>query len=127
MKHIKKYKHFRLNESGYLRNLFFSTLLSLGLNYVDAQEIQKDSIKTEIVKNILNFNKSKLLNIQDDINLHDKLKKDLSKSIIEPDLFIEKYLMIQPDGTLIVKQDFIEGLKIHLNRKNLGLSYNINF
>ena len=127
MKHIKDYNNFNVNESKYLRNLLLSALLSLGLNYADAQEIQKDSIKSEIVKEILNYNKSKIFNLDDDVKLQDKLKKDLSRSIVEPEIFIKKYLMIQPDGTFVVKPNFIEGLELHLNKSNLGFSYNIKF
>ena len=118
MKHIKEYNQFVNEEEGFFKNLLLSTMLALGINSVDAQTIQQDSIKTEIVKDIGNFNKGVIFNTNNDSQvLYDKLKKDLSrKNVIEPDLFIDKYLKLQSDGTLIVKPNFIEGLELHLNK-----------
>ena len=130
MKHIKEYNQFVVNEEeGLLKNLLLSTILSLGIKYADAQVIQQDSIKTGIVNSISNFNKSIILNTYggDEIPLI-KLKKDLFNYQIEdPDTFVEKYLGMRRDGTLIVKPNFIEGLELHLKRNQVGLGYNINF
>ena len=52
------YNQFVNEEKGLFKNLLLSTMLSLGINSVDAQTIQQDSVKTEIVKDISNFNKS---------------------------------------------------------------------
>jgi hypothetical protein len=118
MKHIKEYNQFVNEEEGFFKNLLLSTMLALGINSVDAQTIQQDSVKTEIVKDISNFNKSVIFNLHDDNQvLFNKLKQDLSrKNINEPDLFIDKYLKLQSDGTLVVTPDFIKGLEIHLNK-----------
>ncbi len=131
MKHIKEYNQFVNEEEGFFKNLLLSTMLSLGINSVDAQTIQQDSVKTEIVKDINNFNKSVIFNLHDDNQvLYDKLKKDLSrKNINEPDLFIDKYLKLQSDGTLVVTPDFIKGLEIHLNRSTntFDVGYSFKF
>ena len=61
MKHIKEYNQFVNEEEGFFKNLLLSAMLALGINSVDAQTIQQDSVKTEIVKNISQFNKSIIL------------------------------------------------------------------
>ena len=131
MKHIKEYNQFVNEEEGFFKNLLLSTMLALGINTADAQTIQQDSVKTEIVKNISQFNKSIILNLYGDKQIpYVRLKKDLLKSNIdEPDTFIEQYLKLQSDGTLIVKPNFIEGLELHLNRvtNTFGLGYNFKF
>ena len=131
MKHIKEYNQFVNEEEGFFKNLLLSTMLALGINSVDAQTIQKDSVKTEIVKDIGNFNKGVIFNSSDNSKvLYDKLKKDLlRKNINEPDTFIKQYLKLQSDGTLIVRPKFIEGLELHLNRgtNTFEVGYNFKF
>jgi len=132
MKHIKEYNQFVVNEEeGFFKNLLFSAMLALGINTADAQTIQQDSVKTEIVKNISQFNKSIILNLYGDKQIpYNRLLQDLSKSNInEPDLFIDNYLKYRPDGTLIVMPDFIKGLEIHLNKatNTFGLGYTFKF
>ena len=132
MKHIKEYNQFVNEEEGFFKNLLLSAMLALGINSVDAQTIQQDSVKTEIVKDISNFNKSVIFNLhgQNDQVPYDKLKQDLVKSnISEPDLFIDKYLKLQSDGTFIVMPDFMKGLEIHLNRatNTYGVGYSFKF
>ena len=131
MKHIKEYNQFVNEEEGFFKNLLLSTMLSLGINSVDAQTIHKDSVKTEIVKDIGNFNKGVIFNSSDNSKvLYDKLKKDLlRKNINEPDTFIKQYLKLQSDGTLIVRPKFIEGLELHLNRgtNTFEVGYNFKF
>jgi hypothetical protein len=130
MKHIKEYNQFVNEEEGFFKNLLFSAMLALGINRMDAQTIQQDSVKTEIVKDIGNFNKGVIFNKNYDSQfLLNKLKQDLSrKNINEPDLFIDKYLKLQSDGTLIVKPNFIEGLELYLNKRTntleVGFSHN---
>ena len=128
MKHIKEYNHFVNEEEGFFKNLLLSTILALGINSADAQTIQQDSIKTEIVKDISHFNKSIILNLYGDKQIpYNKLKIDLLKNINEPDLFIDKYLKYRPDGTLIVMPDFIEGLELHLNKNTNTYEVGYNF
>jgi hypothetical protein len=130
MKHIKEYNHFVNEEEGFFKNLLLSTMLALGINSADAQTIQQDSIKTEIVKDISQFNKSIILNLYGDKQIpYNKLRLDLLKNINEPELFIDKYLKLQPDGTLFVMPDFIKGLELHLNRgtNTYGVGYTFNF
>jgi hypothetical protein len=131
MKHIKEYNHFVNEEEGFFKNLLLSTMLSLGINSVDAQTIQQDSVKTEIVKDINQFNKSVILNLYGDKQIpYNKLKQDLLRcDINEPDLFIDNYLKYRPDGTLVVMPDFLKGLEIHLNKgtNTYGVGYTFKF
>jgi hypothetical protein len=130
MKHIKEYNQFDVNEEeGFFKNLLFSAMLALGINTADAQTIQQDSVKTEIVKNISSFNKAVIYNIYPSQVAYDKLKKDLSLHINDTDIFIDKYLRLEQNGTLIVKPNFIEGLELHLNRSTntVGLGYTFKF
>jgi hypothetical protein len=127
MRYIKNFKNYRLNEEeSLLKNLLLSAALSIGLNYADAQTIETDSIKTEIVKNLSDFNKTILTNGELETN-YNKLTEELSKKLNEPELFIDKYLIRQSNGTLIVKPEFIHGLELHLRRNLFELGYNINF
>lgn len=125
MKYIKEYNQFVVNEEdGFFRNLLFSTLFALGINQADAQTIQQDSLKTEIVKDISNFNKSIIYNLHTDKEIPlNNLRVNLSKNLNEPEIFIDRYLKFQPDGTLVVKPEFIKGLELHLNRRQIGFSY----
>lgn len=127
MRYINNFKNYRLNEEeSLLKNLLLSAALSIGLNYADAQTIETDSIKTEIVKNLSDFNKTILTNGELETN-YNKLTEELSKKLNEPELFIDKYLIRQSNGTLIVKPEFINGLELHLRRNLFELGYNINF
>ena len=125
MKYIKEYNQFVVNEEeGFFRNLLFSTLFALGINQADAKTIQQDSLKTEIVKDISNFNKSIIYNLHTDKEIPlNNLKVNLSKKLDEPQIFIDRYLKFQPDGTLVVKPEFIKGLELHINRDQIGFSY----
>jgi len=129
MKYIKEYNDFVLNEEkGILRNLILSAMLSLGLNSADAQTIQSDSIKKEVVLDIANFNKSIIYNLHPDRQIpYNNLKRDLSMKIYEPEIFIDKYLKLQQDGTLIVRPEFIKGLEFHINKNNFELDYKFEF
>lgn len=130
MKHIKEYNQFVVNEEeGLFKSLLLSAMLAIGINRMDAQTIQQDSVKTEIVKNISSFNKSVIYNIYPSQVAYDKLKRDLSLHINDTDIFIDKYLRLEQNGTLIVKPNFIEGLELHLNKSTntYGVGYNFKF
>lgn len=124
--YIKKYDNF-INEEGSIRNILLSTILSLGISNTDAQTIKQDSLKQEVIKDISRYNKSMILGMNFDNR--EKLLRDLSLKMEYPDEFLNKYLKIQPDGTLIVKPDFIEGLELYMNirGRRFGFDYNIKF
>ena len=126
MKHVKDFNNYLLEEESIWKNLFLSIALSLGLNYVDAQMIEGDSIKTEVIKDISNYNKILSMTGNQDENLT-KLTYELSKKLNEPKLFVDKYLLQQVNGTFIVKPDFVEGLELHLRKNLFELGYNIKF
>ena len=127
MRHIKKFDTYQINEEeSVLRNLLLSAALSIGLNYADAQTIETDSMKTEVVKDISNFNKTIVMTGDLDDNYR-KLTDELSKKLNDPELFVDKYLFRQSNGTLIVQPNFVEGLELHLRRNLFELGYNIKF
>ena len=127
MRHIKKFDTYQINEEeSVLRNLLLSAALSIGLNYADAQTIEADSLKTEVVKDISNFNKTIVMTGDLDDNYR-KLTNELSKKLNEPELFVDKYLFRQSNGTLIVNPNFVEGLELHLRRNLFELGYSIKF
>ena len=127
MEHIKKFNTYQINEEeSILRNLLLSAALSIGLNYADAQTIQTDSMKTEIVKDISNFNKTIIMTGDLENNIR-KLNDELSKKLNDPELFVDKYLFQQSNGTLIVRPDFVHGLELHLRRNLFELEYDIKF
>ena len=126
MKHVKDFNNYLLEEESIWKNLFLSIALSLGLNQADAQTIEGDSIKTEVIKDISNYNKILSMTGNQDENLT-KLTYELSKKLNEPKLFVDKYLLQQVNGTFIVKPDFVEGLELHLRKNLFELGYNIKF
>ena len=126
MEHLKKFDSFVNEEESFVKNLLLSTLLSLGLNYSDAQSIKNDPLKVEVVENINSFNRSILENPDKSKLNFEKLKRDLSTKIDEPELFIERYLVFR-DGSFVVRNNFLNGLEIHLNRNSFGVSYVHNF
>lgn len=126
MKHVKDFNNYLLEEESIWKNLFLSIALSLGLNHADAQTIEGDSIKTEVIKDISNYNKTLLMTGNQDENLT-KLTYELSKKLNEPKLFVDKYLLQQVNGTFIVKPEFVEGLELHLRKNLFELGYNIKF
>ena len=126
MKHVKDFNNYLLEEESIWKNLFLSIALSLGLNQADAQTIEDDSIKTEVIKDISNYNKILSMTGNQDENLT-KLTYELSKKLNEPKLFVDKYLLQQVNGTFIVKPDFVEGLELHLRKNLFELGYNIKF
>lgn len=125
MRYIKSFNQINEEES-ILKNLLISTALSLGINMADAQTIQSDSLKTEVIQDISNYNKLALTNSRQEMNI-ESLKLSLSKKIEEPELFIDKYLQMLPNGTFVVKPNFIEGLEIYLRNNSFRVGYNIKF
>lgn len=127
MKYIKKFNKYKINEEeSVLRNLLLSAALSIGLNYADAQTIETDSIKKEIVNDIFNFNKTIMMTGDLENNLR-KLNDELSKKLNDPELFVDKYLFQHSNGTLIVRPDFVHGLELHLRRNLFEFEYDIKF
>lgn len=99
-----------------------ASLLTLGLSKVQAQQIKNDQPKLKLVDSIIDYNKT--------AKGPDSLKTILFPKIgNKTDIFIQKYLEFQPDGTVIVKPAFIEGLKINYNpsSKGFGIHYTIKF
>ena len=55
MKYIKEYNQFILEEENIVKKLLLSTILSLGLTYADAQVIQQDTSKIDVVNSIFSY------------------------------------------------------------------------
>jgi hypothetical protein len=124
MKYLKSFSQVNEEESLW-KKILLTAALSIGLNYADAQTIETDSVKSEIVKDIANFNKTIMATGYPEN--YDNLTIELSKKLNDPEIFISKYLTPQINGTLIVKPEFVEGLELHLRRNFFELGYNIKF
>lgn len=128
---IKKYDEFINEEEGLFKNIILSiaTFLSLGLSKIQAQSIKFSQPKLSIVDTCYKFNKkvkaNNLIFKDDPIS---ELKIDL-KDKIDPDKFINNYIDILPDKTIIIKPIFIDGLNLHYNpsSKEFTIKYTIDF
>jgi len=128
---IKKYDEFINEEEGLFKNIILSiaTFLSLGLSKIQAQSIKFSQPKLSIVDTCYKFNKkvkaNNLIFKDDPIN---ELKIDL-KGKVDPDKFINNYINILPDKTIIIKPIFIDGLNLHYNpsSKEFTIKYTIDF
>lgn len=121
MRSIKKYEDFTNEEAGYIKNILLSSLLSLGINKTQAQQIQNDQPKLDILNTIVDYN--------DNPNGLDSLKMSLLPKVKEPEKFIHDYLKIMPDKTVVVKPDFIKGLDVDVNpfQRTFHFTYTIKF
>ena len=129
---IKKYDEFINEEEEFFKNIILSisTFLSLGLSKMQAQSIKFSQPKLSIVDTCYKFNKKvKANNLafrEDPIN---ELKIDLKGKVSEPDKFINNYIEILPDRTIVIKPIFIDGLNLNYNPSSKGFTvkYTINF
>jgi hypothetical protein len=129
---IKKYDEFINEEGGFFKNIILSvaTFLSLGLSKIQAQSIKFSQSKLSIVDTCYKFNKKvKANNLafrEDPIN---ELKIDLKGKVDDTDKFINNYIDILPDKTIIIKPIFIDGLNLHynINSKEFTIKYTIDF
>ena len=129
---IKKYDEFINEERGFFKNIILSvaTFLSLGLSKIQAQSIKFSQPKLSIVDTCYKFNKKvKANNLafrEDPIN---ELKIDLKGKVDDTDKFINNYIDILPDKTIVIKPIFIDGLNLHynINSKEFTVKYTIDF
>lgn len=99
-----------------------ASLLTLGLSKGQAQELKNNQPKLKLVDTLILYNKNP--------KGYESLKNILLPKIGKnTDIFIQKYLDIKPDGTVIVKPTFINGLDIDYNprSKGFGIHYTIKF
>ena len=99
-----------------------ASLLTLGLSKAQAQELKNNQLKLKLADTLILYNKNP--------KGYDSLKNILLPKIGKnTDIFIQKYLDIKPDGTVIVKPTFIKGLDIDYNprSKGFGIHYTIKF
>jgi hypothetical protein len=120
---IKRYDQFINEEEGFFKNIVITlaTILSLGLSKSDAQEIKNDQAKLAIIDTCAKYNKNPVG--------VDKLKFYLVDKVKTPEIFIQNYMEIQPDNTVILKPSFINGFKLQVNplTKWAGFTYILNF
>lgn len=129
---IKKYDEFINEEEGFFKNIILSisTFLSLGLSKMQAQSIKFSQPKLSIVDTCYKFNKKvKANNLafrEDPIN---ELKIDLKGKVDDTDKFINNYIDILPDKTIVIKPIFIDGLNLNynINSKMFTVKYTIDF
>ena len=99
-----------------------ASLLTLGLSKAQAQQIKNDQPKLKIADTLIIYNKNP--------KGSDSLKKLLIPKMGEKtDLFIQNYLEFRPDGTVVVKPKFVDGLKLNYNpkSKDFEVFYTIKF
>ena len=128
---IKKYYDFINEEEGFFKNIILSiaTFLSLGLSKMHAQSIKFNQPKLSIVDTCYKFNKkvkSNNITLKDPIN---ELKIDLKGKVNDPENFINDYIEMLPDRTIVLKPIFITGLKLNYNPrvKQFSVKYTIDF
>lgn len=119
---IKRYNEF-INEEGSFKNIIISlaSLLSIGLTKSQVSQIKDDPSKMAVVDTIITHNKD-----PKDI---DTLKYHLLPKVDEPEKFIQDYLRILPDKTVVVKPNFINGLELNANpfNRTFHVTYTIKF
>lgn len=120
---IKRYNEFINEEESYLKKVVISlaTMLSMGLTRSQVEVVKNDTTKLSIINSIINYNKN-----PEGI---DTLKYHLTTKVKEPDSFIQDYLRVLPDRTVVVKPNFISGLELKANPFNntFNVSYTIKF
>lgn len=119
---IKSYSEF-ISEESKFKNIVISlaALLSIGLSRSQVDKIKGDTTKMSIVSDIIQYNKNPM-NIKD-------LTIRLSNKVDKPDKFIDEYLQLLPDKTVVVKPNFIKGVELNANpfSSEYKLSYTIKF
>lgn len=99
-----------------------ASLLTLGISKVQAQQIKDNQPKLKLADTLILYNKNP--------KGYDSLKQLLLPKIGKnTDIFIEKYLNIKRDGTVILKPNFVDNLEIDYNPrgKNFEVHYTIKF
>jgi len=127
---IKKYDEFINEEEGFFKNIILSiaAFLSLGLSKMQAQSIKFNQPKLSIVDTCYKFNK-KVKSNNLTLDPVSELKIDLKGKVNEPEKFINDYVEILPDKTIVLKPIFINGLKFNYNPgvKQFSVKYTIDF
>lgn len=120
---IKKYDEFTNEEAGYIKNILLSTLLSLGISKSQAQVIKDDQPKLAVVDMVANYNK--------DPKGLDSLKVNLFPmvGVKNTEKFLNNFIEVRPDKTVVIKPTFISGLRLDVNpqSKTFEIGYHIKF
>lgn len=120
---IKKYNEFINEEESYIKRVIISlaAMLSLGLTRSQVNQVKDDSAKLSVIDTLITYNKNP--------QSLDILKYDLLPKVDEPEKFIQDYLKILPDKTVVVKPTFINGLELSANPfdKTFNVIYKLNF
>jgi hypothetical protein len=120
---IKRYNQFINEEESYLKRVIISlaAMLSLGLTRSQVLDIKDDSTKLSVIDTLISYNKNP--------KGVDTLKYDLLPKVNDPDKFVQDYLKILPDKTIVVRPNFINGLELDVNPvvKSFHVTYTIKF
>lgn len=118
MKYIKKYQIYE--ESKYLKSILLSALLSIGISKSQAQQLQNDQPKLNVINTLIEYNKNP--------NIFD-LQKHLSPILKDSNKFIHNYVSILPDKTIVLKPNFVKGLEVNINpdKKSIGHGYRVKY
>jgi hypothetical protein len=120
---IKRYSDFTNEEAGYIKNILLSTLLSLGISKSQAQALHNDQTKLAVVDAVANYNK--------DPKGLDSLKVELFPKVgyDNTEKFLNDFIQIRPDNTIVIKPSFVDGLRLDINprSKAFEIGYHIKF
>lgn len=100
---IKKFNEFNNNEvlESYSRFAIpLALIMGFGFNKAQAQEIQKDTVKSEVVKMISDYNSNP--------SGIDLLRRDLSNKVDGTDVFMKKCLFIDRDNKVGILPEFVK-------------------
>lgn len=122
MKHLNYFNHQINEESGFIKTIALSAILSLGLSKADAQSLSKknDQIELSVLDSLVSQNKNpKSIN---------DLEKLLSTKVEDPKKFITDNVKIGSDKTITVFPSFLKnlGLSVNHRQKFYSISYKID-
>ena len=124
MSKINNFQEF-VNEEGLLKDVVITigTLLSLGLSKADAQYLRNNQQALSIIDTCNKYNQS----IKQKTNLH--LSDIISDKVKNSQMFIQNYVRILPDKTIVISPDFVKGLKMNVNpdSKEYFITYSLKF
>ena len=122
MKYLNNFNEHINEESGFIKTITLSALLSLGLSKADAQKLatKNDQQELAVIDSLVKQNEAPR-------SLRD-LKSALSNKVDDPDKFVIDNLKFEPDKTLTVYPSFLPNLGVSINHryKTYTISYKID-
>ncbi len=122
MKYLNNFEEHINEESGIIKTIALSALLSLGISKSDAQVLAKKNDQEElaVIDSLVKANNAPT-------TLRD-LEISLSNKLDDPNKFIIDNLKIEPDHTITVVPSFLTNLGVSINHKfkTYSVSYKID-